>query len=192
MPTIDRWVVATFLAGYEVYCQSRKEQHLPSPTNIYTINLSGASINSQKFGDFLQEQFDRYDIPPETICFEITETVAISNLDQAVILIERLKSLGCFIALDDFGSGMCSLTYLKNLPVDYLKIDGSFVRNIPNDPVDYATVEYFNHISQIMGIKTIAEFVENDDILQNLKQIGVDYAQGYEIERPQTLNFSFS
>ena len=190
MPAIDRWVVTTFFASYEAYCQSRQEQNLKHPTNVYTINLSGASINNQEFATFLQEQFDCYAIPPETICFEITETVAISNLGKAVTLIKQLKKLGCSIALDDFGSGMCSLTYLKNLPVDYLKIDGSFIKNIANDPVDYATVECFNHISQIMNIKTIAEFVEDDVILQNLKQIGIDYAQGYEIEKPQPLIFN--
>lgn len=190
MPAIDRWVVITFLADYEAYCQLRKEQQLPAPNKIYTINLSGASINSQEFAVFLQDQFGRYSVPPETICFEITETVAISNLDNAVALIENLKKLGCSIALDDFGSGMCSLTYLKNLPVDYLKIDGSFVQNIANDRVDYATVECFNHISKIMKIKTIAEFVEDDIILQKLKEIGIDYAQGYGIERPQPLTLN--
>ena len=186
MPAIDRWVIATFLAGYEIYCQS-KEQNKKSLNNIYTINLSGASINSQDFGTFLQEQFARYDIPAKTICFEITETVAISNLNEAAKLIKQLKKTGCSIALDDFGSGMSSLNYLKNLPVDYLKIDGSFVKNIASDRVDYATVECFNHISKIMEIKTIAEFVEDDAILRNLQKIGVDYAQGYGIERPQPL-----
>ena len=190
MPAIDRWVVTTFLASYEVYCQSRREQNKKPSTNLYTINLSGASINNREFGTFLQEQFAYYAIPPETICFEITETVAISNLDNAVNLIKQLKKLGCSIALDDFGSGMSSLTYLKNLPVDYLKIDGSFVKNIARDRIDYATVECFNHISQIMNIKTIAEFVEDDVILRNLKQIGVNYAQGYGIERPQPLSFN--
>ncbi len=190
MPAIDRWVVTTFLASYEVYCQLRREQNKKPSTNLYTINLSGASINNREFGTFLQEQFACYAIPPETICFEITETVAISNLDNAVNLIKQLKKLGCSIALDDFGSGMSSLTYLKNLPVDYLKIDGSFVKNIARDRIDYATVECFNHISQIMNIKTIAEFVEDDVILRNLKKIGVNYAQGYGIERPQPLSFN--
>ena len=185
MPAIDRWVITTFLAGYETYYQSQSTP--PSSRNLYTINLSGASLNSEDFSDFLQEQFARYAIPPNTICFEITETVAISNLNDAIALISWLKELGCLIALDDFGSGMSSLNYLKNLPIDYLKIDGSFVLNIASDKIDYATVECFNHISQIMDIKTIAEFVENETILQSLKQIGIDYAQGYGIERPQPL-----
>ena len=187
MPAIDRWVISTFLAGYEVYCKSVQQSGATLTPNLYTINLSGASINNQEFGNFLREQFERYCIPPQTICFEITETVAITNLENANALISQLKDLGCSIALDDFGSGMSSLNYLKNLSIDYLKIDGSFVTNIANDEVDYATVECFNHISKIMNIKTIAEFVENNVILQNLQKIGVDYAQGYGIERPQPL-----
>ncbi|MEL6930347.1 MAG: EAL domain-containing protein, partial [Cyanobacteria bacterium J06600_6] len=183
MPAIDRWVISNFFAGYEAYCQSEYS----SASQLFTINLSGASINNQEFGNFLRSQFDRYSIPPKTICFEITETVAITNLEQANILISQLKELGCSIALDDFGSGMSSLTYLKNLPIDYLKIDGSFVTNIANDELDYATVECFNHISQIMNIKTIAEFVEDQTILKKLRQIGVDFAQGYGIERPKPL-----
>ena len=189
MPEIDRWVISTFLAGYEVYCQSRQKRQLPSPTSMYTINLSGASINNRDFGIFLQEQFERYSVPPQTICFEITETVAISNLDNALTLFEQLKKLGCAIALDDFGSGMSSFNYLKNLHVDYLKIDGSFVKNIAKDRIDYATVECFNHISQIMKIKTIAEYVEDEVIYENLLKIGVNYAQGYGIERPRPLIF---
>jgi len=188
MPAIDRWVIHAFLAGYEVYEQTRQINH--NKNNFYTINLSGASINSPDFGDFLQNQFEHYQVSPSTICFEITETVAIANLDDAVNLITQLKELGCLIALDDFGSGMSSLNYLKNLPIDYLKIDGSFVTNIANDKIDYATVECFSHISQIMDIKTIAEFVENQTILQNLKQIGIDYAQGYGIEKPKPLTWA--
>ena len=187
MPAIDRWVISSFFADYEFYCQSLSQSELDAASKLFTINLSGASINHQQFGSFLREQFERYAIPPQTICFEITETVAITNLDRANVLINQLRELGCSIALDDFGSGMSSLTYLKNLPIDYLKIDGSFVTNIANDEVDYATVECFNHISQIMNIKTIAEFVENQTTLESLRQIGVDYAQGYGIERPKPL-----
>ena len=186
MPAIDRWVVETFMSNYEIYWQSNQLKKA-KPVNLYTINLSGASINNREFANFLHEQFNRYNIPSETICFEITETVAITNIEQAVVFIKQLKQLGCSIALDDFGSGMSSFNYLKHLPIDYLKIDGSFVQNIVNDKVDYATVECFHHISQIMNIKTIAEFVENEAILNNLKQIGIDYVQGYGIEKPQPL-----
>ena len=187
MPAIDRWVISNFLASYESYCQSLSPSALANSSQLFTINLSGASINNQEFGNFLRSQFDRYSIPLHTICFEITETVAITNLERANILMNQLKALGCSIALDDFGSGMSSLTYLKNLPIDYLKIDGSFVTNITHDEIDYAAVECFNHISQIMQIETIAEFVENQEILQLLQQIGVDFAQGYGIERPKPL-----
>ena len=186
MPAIDRWVISNFLTGYELYCRSfspAKSSGLP----LFTLNLSGASINNREFGNFLRSEIEHYAIPPQTICFEITETVAITNLEQANILIGQLKALGCSIALDDFGSGMSSLNYLKNLPIDYLKIDGSFVTNIARDELDYDTVECFHHLSQIMKIKTIAEFVEDQTILEKLQQIGIDYAQGYGIERPKPL-----
>ena len=189
MPMIDRWVISNFLASYEPYWQSKNEQELAYSKELYAINLSGISINSKQFRSFLQEQFTRHNIPPQTICFEITETAAISNLNNAATFIEELKELGCSIALDDFGSGMSSLSYLKNLPIDYLKIDGSFVKNIVSDRIDYATVECFNSISQIMNIKTVAEFVENDEILQKIQTIGINYAQGYGIEKPRPLIF---
>ena len=189
MPMIDRWVISTFLASYEPYWRAKSQQSSTYLEELYAINLSGTSINSKQFHTFLQKQFTYYNIPPQTICFEITETAAISNLNNAAIFIKELKELGCSIALDDFGSGMSSLSYLKNLPIDYLKIDGSFVKNIASDRIDYATVECFNSISQIMNIKTVAEFVENDEILQKIQTIGINYAQGYGIEKPQPLVF---
>lgn len=187
MPSIDRWVISTFLNSYQKYCQLH--QSSPGNESIYTINLSGASINSDRFFRFLKEQFTLYDVAPEKICFEITETSAIANLQKAATFINEIKELGCSFALDDFGSGMSSLTYLKNLPVDYLKIDGNFVKNIVNDPIDRATVECFNRIGEVMNIQTIAEFVENDAIIAQLKEIGVNYAQGYGIDKPAPLSF---
>ncbi|MDJ0897838.1 MAG: EAL domain-containing protein [Xenococcus sp. MO_188.B8] len=189
MPMIDRWVISNFLTSYELYWQAKNQQILTYSKELYAINISGTSINSKQFRTFLQEQFTYHNIPPQTICFEITETAAISNLNNAASFIEELKELGCAIALDDFGSGMSSLSYLKKLPIDYLKIDGSFVKNIANDRIDYATVECFNNISQIMNIKTVAEFVENDEILQKIQNIGINYAQGYGIDKPQPLVF---
>lgn len=189
MPMIDLWVINNFLASYEQYWQTRNQQ-LASDKELYAINLSGTSINSKQFRRFLQEEFMQHKIPPQTICFEITETAAIANLDNAASFMKELKKIGCSIALDDFGSGMSSLSYLKNLPVDYLKIDGSFVKNIAHDRIDYVTVECFNNISQIMNIKTVAEFVENDEILQKIQTIGINYAQGYGIEKPQPLSFN--
>ena len=187
MPSIDRWVIKNFFASYQHHYQDQKSSF--ANRAIYTINLSGASISSSQFFQFLKEQFQSYQVAPEKICFEITETSAIANLAEAATFINEIKELGCSFALDDFGSGMSSLNYLKNLPVDYLKIDGNFVKNIVNDPIDRATVECFNRIGEAMNIKTIAEFVENEAIAAQLKQIGVNYAQGYGIEKPIPLSF---
>lgn len=193
MPTIDRWVIDKFFA----YLSEVLAPHAlmsgcnlclkNEPHNLYAINLSGASVNDDEFIDFLQAQFSRYQIPPQVICFEITETVAISNLTKAAQLIRKLKSLGCRFALDDFGTGMSSFAYLKNLPVDYLKIDGNFVKDIADDPIDFVMVEAINRIGHVMGLKTIAEFVSDNIILDKIKNLGVDYAQGYEIAIPQKL-----
>ncbi len=178
MVDIDRWVVRGALdwlkanAGRPVTC---------------AINLSGRSVNDDRFLDFLMEQIKGADVPPHKICFEITETAAISNLAKASGFIKAIKSLGCRFSLDDFGSGMSSFAYLKNLPVDYLKIDGGFVQNMLNDPIDCAMAESINNIGHVLGIRTIAEFVENTAILEKLRAIGVDYVQGYGIARPGPL-----
>ena len=186
MPVIDQWVIRTFFASYT---QHLGEELRHQPHRVYTINLSGASVNHNQFLDFLKELFAQYPIPPQSICFEITETTAVTNLRQAAQLVRELKQLGCRFALDDFGSGMSSLAYLKNLPVDYLKIDGSFVKNITSDQVNYALVECFNRVGQVMGMKTIAEFVENEATLEMLQSLGVNYAQGYGIAKPCPLAF---
>lgn len=182
MPSLDRWVIHTFFAYHY-----HQQIHPPAKQRIYTINLSGASINDEQFLPFLKEQLTQYQILPQHICFEITETVAITNLPRAGQIINELKAIGCYFALDDFGSGMSSFTYLKHLPVDYLKIDGNFVKDIVNDPIDSAVVECINRIGHVMGICTIAEFVENEGILEKLSSLGVDYAQGYGIAKPCSL-----
>lgn len=189
MPSIDRWVISHFLTNYELYYQQNRNPEIAESKSLFSINLSGTSINSKQFRIFLKEQFTRFPIYLSTICFEITETAAISNLTTAATFIQELRQLGCSIALDDFGSGMSSLTYLRNLSVDYLKIDGSFVKNIVKDKVNRVTVEYFNHIAKIMNIKTVAEFVEDEATLKQLQGIGVDYAQGYGISQPRPLVF---
>jgi EAL domain-containing protein (putative c-di-GMP-specific phosphodiesterase class I) len=177
-PQRDRWVISTAFLQYE-------KSNLPHRMScICTINLSGASVCDDNFYDFLLEQFSLYKIPPRGICLEITETSAIANLPQARVLIRKLKDLGCRFALDDFGSGMSSFTYLKHLPVDYSKIDGGFVKDMVQDPIDRAMVEAINHIGHVMQIKTIAECVENGAILEALPDIGVNFPQGYGIERP--------
>lgn len=136
---------------------------------------------------FLTRCLKESGIPPKKICFEITETAAIANLSSAISFINALHALGCKFALDDFGSGVSSFAYLKNLPVDFLKIDGLFVKDILDDPVDRSMIQSINHIGHLMNKKTIAEFVENEQILDALRQIGVDYCQGYAIGYPKSL-----
>ena len=153
-----------------------------------SINLSGQSLNDSSIFEFIVEQLEGSGIDGKKICFEITETAAISNLSSAKEFISKLKGLGCWFALDDFGSGLSSFGYLKHLPVDYLKIDGMFVKGIVNDPIDDAMVKSISEIGQVMGMKTIAEFVENDDIRKILKKLKVNYAQGYGIEKPRPIN----
>jgi len=152
-----------------------------------SINLSGMSLNDDELFDFIFEQFNKTKVPPEKICFEITETAAISHLSAATGLIRQLRELGCKTALDDFGSGMSSFAYLKNFEIDYLKIDGVFVRDILSDPIDDAMVKSINDIGHILGLTTIAEYVENENILKRLSVLGVDQAQGYYIAKPEPI-----
>ena len=155
--------------------------------NFLSINLSGQSLTNEDFLIFVTEQLTLLGEHSEKICFEITETAAISNLELASKFISQLKVLGCCFALDDFGSGLSSFGYLKNLKVDYLKIDGIFVKDIEVDPIDHAMVKSINEIGHVMGMKTIAEFVETSRIKQTLLEMGVDYAQGYAVHKPQPI-----
>ena len=180
MTKLDRWVVKTALAKMAAIYAANPDSKLAC-----SINLSGQSFCEQGFLEYLIDQVKKSRLPPACICLEITETVAVSNLLQAIEFMEAVKKIGCQFSLDDFGSGMSSFTYLKNLPVDYLKIDGYFVKNILENKIDYAMVRAINQIGQVMGLKTIAEFVENDAILAELKNIGVDYGQGYGIGKPE-------
>jgi diguanylate cyclase (GGDEF)-like protein/PAS domain S-box-containing protein len=178
---IDRWVIATafrWLADHPEHLE-----HL----YLCAINLSGHSLGDEDFLEFAVRQFDEGPIRPEKICFEVTETAAIANLTSASKFIQALNVRGCRFALDDFGSGLSSFAYLKNLPVDFLKIDGTFVKNIVDDPVDLAMVKSINELGHVLGKKTIAEFVEKESILGMLRELGVDYAQGYHIGRPQPI-----
>jgi EAL domain-containing protein (putative c-di-GMP-specific phosphodiesterase class I) len=152
-----------------------------------SINLSGQSLGDDDFLDFVLRQLDRTRVSPRKICFEITETAAIGNLQAASSLISTLKQIGCSFALDDFGSGLSSFAYLRSLPVDYLKIDGVFVKDIADDPIDRALVRSINEVARVMGKRTIAEFVESEDILMELRAIGVDYAQGLCVGPPVAL-----
>jgi len=176
---IDRWVIEN---AFRLLAEN---PNFLNQINFISINLSGQSLTEQSVLSFIITQLNETGIKAEKICFEITETAAISNLSTAIKFISTLKELGCRFALDDFGSGLSSFAYLKSLPVDYLKIDGMFVKDIVDDPIDHAMVKSINEIGQVMGMKTIAEFMENDEIKGMLQKIGVDYAQGYGIGKPQ-------
>ncbi|HEB55808.1 MAG TPA: EAL domain-containing protein [Gammaproteobacteria bacterium] len=177
MSELDRWVINHTFAWLRDNRESMAHM-------ITTINISGQSLGDERFLNDLISMLSSYDIAPTSICFEITETAAVGNLSSAVSFIKDLKSLGCKFALDDFGSGMSSFAYLKNLPVDYLKIDGSLVKDIATDVVNFSMVEAINRVGRVMGLQTIAEFVENQAILEKLEEIGVDYAQGFGVARP--------
>jgi diguanylate cyclase (GGDEF)-like protein/PAS domain S-box-containing protein len=183
MPLIDRWAIRKLFSSYKIDYNETLQYSLAK----YSLNLSGASLNDEKFLDYVFDQFSEFGIPPFTICFEITETAAISNFTRVITFIKELKRIGCCFALDDFGTGWASFNYLKLLPVDYLKIDGSFVKGIVDNPLDFVLVQTINHIGHVMGLETIAEYVENDAILSKLVEIGVNYAQGYGIARPKLL-----
>jgi len=178
MPDIDRWVISQVLKQLKQFPLDER--------CLITINLSGAPLSDDKFLEFVVDQLDEESVNAEQFCFEITETAAISNLGNVTTFIATLQKLGCQFSLDDFGSGLSSFSYLKNLNVNYLKIDGAFVRDMTRDPVDRGMVEAINKIGHVMSIKTIAEFVENQATLDILVEIGIDYAQGYYFSKPTT------
>jgi diguanylate cyclase (GGDEF)-like protein len=181
MPRIDRWVVAN---ACRIIAEVRAG-HGAVPTCL--INLSGASLTDPEFVEFVASELVRFSLPRSSIGFEVTETAAIANLASAAQLMNRLKDIGCPIALDDFGSGMSSFGYLRSLPVDYLKIDGEFVKDMTTDAVDHAVVESIHHIGRVMGIRTVAESVETEAVLAALLLVGVDFAQGLHIGAPVPL-----
>ena len=179
MPQIDRWVIRKVF---------EKISNLPNEDiRFFSINVSGQSMGDDHFLDFVIEELQQFKLPPEKVCFEITETAAIINFPQALHFINILKEKGCMFALDDFGSGISSFGYLKSLPVNFLKIDGAFIRDILSDEIDHAMVKSINSIGHTMNIYTIAEFVENEGIANELRIIGVDYGQGYGLARPVPL-----
>jgi EAL domain-containing protein (putative c-di-GMP-specific phosphodiesterase class I) len=180
MPTLDRWVIRTALARLAPLLRQ-------DSSRLCAINLSGQSLNDERMLGFILGEIATHRIPPASLCFEITETSAISHLGHARELAQKLRAAGCSLALDDFGSGLSTFSYLKELPVDFLKIDGAFVRNIEHNPVDRAIVSSIVQVAQAMGKKTIAEYVEDEACLNWIRKLGVDYAQGYFIARPQSL-----
>jgi diguanylate cyclase (GGDEF)-like protein/PAS domain S-box-containing protein len=180
MKNVDRWVVRETFA----YLQ---RQAATLNGAVHTINLSGATINDDEFLEFLKEQLGVFNIAPQSLCFEVTETIAIANLPKAAGLMRDVKELGSHFSLDDFGTGMSSFAYLKYLPVGYLKIDGAFVRDVLSDRIDHEIVDAIIRICRALGIRTIAEFVEDESTKSRLRTLGVDYAQGYAIGRPTPL-----
>ena len=181
-PALDRWVISHLFEWI-----ATKPGFLDG-LSLCSVNLSGLSMSDETMLAFISDQFCKWDIPAHKICFEVTETAAIANLSYATGFIDQLKRRGCLFSLDDFGSGLSSFAYLKNLPVDYLKIDGLFVKDILDDKVDLAMVKSINEVGHVMGKKTIAEFVENEKIFNVLNVLGVDYAQGYGIGKPVPLD----
>ena len=181
MPQIDRWVVSHSLAAWSRFQATQPDRPM------MCLNLSGESVGDPNLVSYIKNEFKRNQVDPADFCFEITETATIDNMGLAVTLINDLKALGCHFALDDFGSGFSSFAYLRNLPVDYLKIDGVFVKTLDTDPVNYAMVQSIQKVSRVMGLRTIGEFASSPGILKALADIGVDYGQGYALAEPKPL-----
>jgi EAL domain-containing protein (putative c-di-GMP-specific phosphodiesterase class I) len=182
MRAVDRWVTRTVMDWIAAH-----RGHMPA-LHGFAVNLSGQTASDASFVDFVREQFQRTGIDPAWLSFEVTETAAISNLANSAGIVQDLKSMGCRMALDDFGSGLASYSYLKELPVDWLKIDGVFVRKIASCREDLAVVKSINEIGHFLGKKTIAEYVADDEILRLVRVIGVDYAQGFGISPPMLMD----
>jgi diguanylate cyclase (GGDEF)-like protein/PAS domain S-box-containing protein len=181
MGRIDRWLIARALADIGACLREG------GAVATFGINLSGSSVADPGLLDCIAERLRAERIPPERICFELTETAAVTNLVAAARLMSDLKALGCHLALDDFGSGMCSFAYMRNLPFDFLKIDGSLIKHIQTDAINRAMVAAIHNVGRVMGAQTIAEWVEDDGVLHAVAAIGIDYAQGYGIHRPVPL-----
>jgi len=181
MPRIDRWIINTTIRKLsEWYAKEKGSKQI-----FCSINLSGSSLTDDLLIQTITNALKKYPFPPDKLCFEVTETATIAHIGNATQLISEIKELGCKFALDDFGSGLSSFSYLRQLPVDFLKIDGQFIKDIHHDSLNYAMVNTIHHIGKIMNIQTVAEYIENDEILQKLLEIGVDFGQGYAIHKPE-------
>jgi EAL domain-containing protein (putative c-di-GMP-specific phosphodiesterase class I) len=177
---IDRWVLGETVDALRRHGSDQRRMML-------SVNMSGQSLSDQDVLDFIVERIKRSRILPSSLCFEITETAAISDFTSALPFMTNLRELGCRFSLDDFGSGLSSFGYLKTLPVDYLKIDGRFVKEIHHDRVDQTIVEAIHRLGHVMGLKTIAEWVEDAETLDRLAAMNVDYAQGFHIAPPKPM-----
>ena len=182
MSTLDRWVI------HETLSKLADRSSTGEARYTLAVNLSGSSLSEDRFLEFVISELQKQKLPDGAICFEITETAAISNLSQVIHFMQTLKQLGCLFSLDDFGSGLSSFTYLKNLPVDFLKIDGHFISNVAKDSVDESMVRAIHQVGHAMGIQTIAERVESQEVLEKLGSIGIEYAQGFYIARPASVS----
>ena len=173
MGAVDRWVIQAVLGWMT--------ENLPQLKYFggFSINLSGHSLNDESFLDFIFEALVRYEIPRDKLIFEITETTAVANLEDAADFINEMRNIGCRFSLDDFGAGQSSYAYLKRLPVDFIKIDGAFIKHIAEDDVDFALVKSITEMGHFLNKKVIAEYVSSADILKVITDIGVDYAQGF-------------
>jgi diguanylate cyclase (GGDEF)-like protein len=182
MPAVDRWIISELFSRCGELLRARHQRH-PGEF-LFAVNLSGTSITDDSFLPYLLRQFAVHRIPPPSVCFEVTETAAIRTVDRARAFIDELAELGCSFALDDFGSGFASYNYLRELPVSYLKIDGSFVHDICTNPVNHALVASMNDVAHVLNLKTIAEWAEDAGTLKRLRSLRVDYAQGYGVGIP--------
>jgi EAL domain-containing protein (putative c-di-GMP-specific phosphodiesterase class I) len=178
MPRLDRWVVARALAWLAAQ---------PGVAGMYAVNLSGQALADRRFHGFVREALARAGVAPERLCVEITETSAIADLDATARFLRGLRGLGCRTALDDFGTGLASFTYLKRLPLDFVKVDGSFVRGVGAAGVDREVVRAVQAVAGALGVATVAECVEDQACLEQLRNLGVDYAQGWAVGRPEPL-----
>ena len=179
MPQIDRWVMSTTIALLAEHAETVKQ----SGAN-FAINLSGQSLTDDDILEFIDEELTASDIPAETLCFEITESAAVSHLHKAQTFIDELRERGCRISLDDFGAGLSSFAYLKNFNVDTLKIDGGFIRDITDNRISESMVAAITQVAKVMELQTVAEYVESKKTKQLIKKLGVDYAQGHEVGKP--------
>jgi EAL domain-containing protein (putative c-di-GMP-specific phosphodiesterase class I) len=179
MPSIDRWVLQNALAAMRA--------GTVDDARLWAINLSAHTLEDDSFADFVCAELGKSGVAASRLCFEVTETAALTHMERAMAFIHRMRALGCRFALDDFGSGMSSFGYLKQLPVDLVKIDGGFIRDIESDPMSLSIVQALTGICHQAQVQVVAEFVENLAIAEILRGLGVDFAQGYALHRPQPL-----
>jgi EAL domain-containing protein (putative c-di-GMP-specific phosphodiesterase class I) len=183
MSAIDRWVIKNTLDQL-----SAADNTLEVNLARFSINVSAQSLADDDFLEFIETQISESGISPDALCFEITETMVVRNLERAQRFIRRLRKLGCRLALDDFGTGYCSFAYLKDLPVHYIKIDGVFVRDILENPLSAAIISSMTAIAKVMRAQTVAEHVENDLIAQSMRNHGIDFVQGFAVGKPAPLD----